>query len=685
MENEGKGKDVHGGKNKDSGTNVMNTSNEKASDGKIGINDSNKMYQEGSSSMESSNEGGILGSNRFTLLESLVNEEELVPNADQRKIVDEFLCKKNDVNNMEMNDWSEDMKRYYRDKKELFDAAREIKENEDVLDENCGVENTVLRNEVEGVGVFYIYNSLVPKIYTPGKVSDFRPTACCNVLYKCISKIMTNRYKGVLGTLVNENQSAFIGGRKITDNILLAQELFRGYNMKQNVKKVSFKIDLQKSYDTISWEFLKDVFVMFGFHEKMVSWIMTCVTSTKFSININGKRVGYFKGVFCHGDCESVRIVKKSMDEFSGFSGLLPNMQKSTVFFGGLSSAEQQNILNIIPFSVGKLLASVFLLPKQVIYEIDKLLKGFLWCQGDLTKGKAKVSWNVVCKPKDQAAKKDTLWVKWIIMEKIKGRSIWEVQSNRKSVNVWHDRWCRVSPPSDFIETRDVYDARLSNKRTVSEVIHEGRFLWPDEWSNEFKELRQIKIPRLNDGIEDTAVWIYNDTKVDWFSMVWFAQSIPRHAFVIWLAIQNRLMTQDKLLIWRPNDDLKCVLCSKCPDSHNHFFFTCEFSKGIWNELLQMLNVRLYECGDQIINEIKALPANRNILGIVRRLACDAAVYYIWQEMNNRLFKNKKRDSNTILNTIKETFGMKLIGIKVKESRTVKEVEKIWNVKMLRG
>ena len=55
--------------------------------------------------------------------------------------------------------------------------------------------------------------SLVPKIATPNKVSDFRLIACCNVLYKCISKIMTSRIKKVLGKLVNDNQSAFIAGR----------------------------------------------------------------------------------------------------------------------------------------------------------------------------------------------------------------------------------------------------------------------------------------------------------------------------------------------------------------------------------------------------------------------------------------------------------------------------------------
>ncbi|GJS45335.1 hypothetical protein Tco_0595456 [Tanacetum coccineum] len=132
--------------------------------------------------------------------------------------------------------------------------------------------------------------------------------------------------------------------------------------------------------------------------------------------------------------------------------------------------------------------ASVFLSSKQVTYEINKLLKGFLWYQGELTKGKAKV--------------------KWISVEKLKGRNTWEVQcdcnssvgwknilslrdkarnyiwwkiGNGKSVNVWHDRWCPVSPLSEFIETRDVYDARLNNNCTISEIIHEGKWLWPEE------------------------------------------------------------------------------------------------------------------------------------------------------------------------------------------------------------
>jgi hypothetical protein len=83
--------------------------------------------------------------------------------------------------------------------------------------------------------------SLIPKVPNPTTVSDFRPIACCNVIYKCITKILANRLQIYLGSLVSSNQSAFIKGRSISENILLAQELLRNYHSSGDLADVQLK------------------------------------------------------------------------------------------------------------------------------------------------------------------------------------------------------------------------------------------------------------------------------------------------------------------------------------------------------------------------------------------------------------------------------------------------------------
>ncbi|KAJ9536013.1 hypothetical protein OSB04_un000819 [Centaurea solstitialis] len=253
---------------------------------------------------------------------------------------------------------------------------------------------------------------LLPKSPNASSVSEFRPIACCTVLYKCISKMLVARIKPVLEGIVNRTQSAFIPGRKIVDNILMAHELVVGYHLNVGQPRCAFKIDIRKAYDMVSWDFLLNMLDGFGFHPALVRWLKVMITSPSFSIALNGQVHGFFRGargirqgdplspylftlvmegfsllfrkciaeamnfgfhagcadldithlcfaddlfVFTYGDVGSVEVLKKALHLFAKHSGLSANLQKSEVFFSNVQVGTQNAILNCLPFTMGSL------------------------------------------------------------------------------------------------------------------------------------------------------------------------------------------------------------------------------------------------------------------------------------------------------------------------------------------
>ncbi|XP_074291402.1 uncharacterized protein LOC141618193 [Silene latifolia] len=98
--------------------------------------------------------------------------------------------------------------------------------------------------------------TLISKVARPTFVLEYRPTDYCNVLYKCISKLLCNRLAMVLPDIISQNQGGFIQGRRIMENILIYQDIIRMYEKQVVAPRCMIKMDLQKAYDTIEWEFL---------------------------------------------------------------------------------------------------------------------------------------------------------------------------------------------------------------------------------------------------------------------------------------------------------------------------------------------------------------------------------------------------------------------------------------------
>jgi hypothetical protein len=121
---------------------------------------------------------------------------------------------------------------------------------------------------------------LIPKVDEPEMISQFRPIRLCNVIYKVLSKCLVNRLRPLLDDIISEAQSAFVPGRLITDNALLAFECMHYIQQEQNPGKSfrAYKLDLSKAYDRVDWVFLEQMMIKLGFSHCWVRWIMTCVT-----------------------------------------------------------------------------------------------------------------------------------------------------------------------------------------------------------------------------------------------------------------------------------------------------------------------------------------------------------------------------------------------------------------------
>ncbi|KAK2423594.1 hypothetical protein QL285_034041 [Trifolium repens] len=135
---------------------------------------------------------------------------------------------------------------------------------------------------------------LIPKCENPTFMKDLRPISLCNVLYKMISKLLANRLKCCLEKCVSEEQSAFIEGRSILDNALIAVKIIHTLKRKTRGRKgdLALKIDISKAYDKVDWGFMRGMLERLGFVDKWIHWMMLCVSSVNYSVLVNFEKVG---------------------------------------------------------------------------------------------------------------------------------------------------------------------------------------------------------------------------------------------------------------------------------------------------------------------------------------------------------------------------------------------------------
>ncbi|GJU37331.1 RNA-directed DNA polymerase, eukaryota, reverse transcriptase zinc-binding domain protein [Tanacetum coccineum] len=523
-------------------------------------------------------------------------------------------------------------------------------------------------------------------------------------------------------------------------------------NMVRNVSDKEIKAAMAVSDFFNNGQILKEINHAFI---ALIPKIMTCVSSASFSICVNGDVRGYFKGkrglrqgdplspylctLVMEGMSNSARVIMDSLNEFKSVSGLVPSLPKSTVYFCNVVNHVKLTILNILPFfevvsfarrlqlcksvisSMHVYWASVLMIPVGILLNIEQLIRGFLWCNGDLKRVKAKVAWRDICLLVWEGglgirslelfnialmtthiwnivSNKESLWDCWIHTYKLKGRSFWDVPMksdaswgwlkllqlrelvrpyfwtrirNGGNISVWFDVWCDECPLIRYLTPRDITWEGFTLQDNISDLVTSEGWRWAQAWLLKAPNLGLIPRPILDENKDDTYWWRCANG-----NMVKFSVKVMRKS----------LKTQDKL---RQSDVgngtdlslLRCVLCDSIRDSHEHLFFECQFLSKIWIYICHLAGMDSVQPRlEDILVHLQPIAHKHTAESVIGKLLLAASLYFIWNERNNQTFKQVKRSPEDIRDIIMVTVRLKLLTFKFKNTVRVNRMLADWKM-----
>ena len=109
-------------------------------------------------------------------------------------------------------------------------------------------------------------------------LATFRPISLCNTVYKVVTNIIVKRLCPFLPKLISPLQTAFVPGRMGLDNMIIAQEIIHTMTLKKGkMGFMAIKIDLEKAYNRLEWNFIRDVLELYRLPPSLIKLIMSCL------------------------------------------------------------------------------------------------------------------------------------------------------------------------------------------------------------------------------------------------------------------------------------------------------------------------------------------------------------------------------------------------------------------------
>ena len=139
--------------------------------------------------------------------------------------------------------------------------------------------------------------------------------------------------------------------------------------------------------------------------------------------------------------------------------------------------------------------------------------------------------------------------------------------------------------------------------------------------------------------------------KVPLAKCIWFPRHIPKCSFISWIAIQQRLYIEDRLVLFGTKIVSSCSFCQGDED-HNHLFFNCPFTSQVWSQVLSYLNFNWApRSWDNWVNHMTTIKG-KTLRTLISKLAFISTVYHIWIERNFCKFQNKACPISVVVSKI---------------------------------
>ncbi|XP_020262492.1 uncharacterized protein LOC109838459 [Asparagus officinalis] len=258
---------------------------------------------------------------------------------------------------------------------------------------------------------------------------------------------------------------------------------------------------------------------------------------------------------------------------------------------------------------------------KQLIKARDKALN-FCGGVGNLIQliAALKNLWNI-------HVNRELMWIKWIHGTYLKQRDIWHVKARSGDSWMW----------KQLIKARDKalnFCGGVGNLIQLIGSCYKGG---------------KLKLSALYHALNPTS------SNVQWHNTIWESLCYPKHSFISWLTVNNRLNTQDRLLRRGIINTNHCTLCTDSfQENRSHLFFECAYSSDVWNCIMDWLQFSWRSCHWEIlINWFSSRLKGRGIKQRVKRMALSATIYAIWNERNMRVFQQKSRPVEHLVKGIK--------------------------------